>query len=142
MFSEIEHRVTLVLADRSPGGVPVPAVLAYRRQDPFAIRLTFPGICGPDGPDLGDLTWLLSRELLEAGLTAPVGEGDVRVVPTTSTAIRLHLRSGAAEAVLEAPRPSVEHFLRACGTCVPPGEESTVYDWDHAWTDVLGRERS
>ncbi|SEL18368.1 SsgA family sporulation/cell division regulator [Streptacidiphilus jiangxiensis] len=139
MFTEIEHPVTLVLVDPSARGVRVPARLTYRRRDPFAVRLSFPGIFGPD---LGDLTWLLSLEMLEAGLFAPVGEADVRVVPSPSGVLRLHLRSGRAEAVLEAPTPDVALFLRACRACVPPGEESAVYDWDHAWDDVLGRERS
>ncbi|WP_052442601.1 SsgA family sporulation/cell division regulator [Streptacidiphilus neutrinimicus] len=140
MFSEIEHAVPLVLVvDPSTSGLRVPALLGYRRDDPFAVRLTFPGILGPDEKDL---TWLLSLELLEAGLLTAVGDGDVRVVPASAGAIRLHLRSGAAEAVLEAPSRRVERFLRACRQCVRPGEEETGYDWDGAWADLLRRECS
>jgi hypothetical protein len=134
LFSEIEHPVSLVLVDRSARGLRVSAQLTYRRQDPFAVRLSFPGLLGPDGRDL---TWLLSREMLETGLLTPVGDGDVRVVPTSSGVVRLHLRSGTAEAVLEASSLTVERFLRACGECVRPGDEGRAYDWDREWTDLL-----
>ncbi|WP_052434003.1 SsgA family sporulation/cell division regulator [Streptacidiphilus melanogenes] len=140
MFSEIEHAVALVLVvDPSARGVRVPALLGYRREDPFAVRLTFPGILGPDEKDL---TWLLSLELMEAGLLTPVGDGDVRVVPAAGGVLRLHLRSGASEAVLQAPSRRVERFLRACREHVRPGEEDALYDWDGAWADLLRRECS
>jgi hypothetical protein len=139
LFSEIEHPVALVLLDRSARGLRVSALLSFRREDPFAVRLSFPGLLGPDARDL---TWLLSREMLETGLLTPVGDGDVRVVPTPSGVIRLHLRSGTAEAVLEASSRTVERFLRACGECVRPGEEEAAYDWDREWADLLRGECS
>jgi hypothetical protein len=80
--------------------------------------------------------------MLEDGLRAPVGDGDVRISPTRSGVVRLQLRSGPAEAVLDAPRRSVQRFLRACRECVPLGQEDAVYDWEREWAALLGRECS
>src|SRR3954463_13391752 len=59
----------------------VPALLCYDGTDPFAVRIAF----GEVGDDTGTATveeagisWLLSRELLQAGLERPTGDGDVR----------------------------------------------------------------
>lgn len=127
MSSVIEHSITLALVDPSATGLLVPAMLVYERQDPFAVKLVFPGVLGPED---GDLTWHLSREMLEVGLLTSVGDGDVRVSPGHPGSVRLHLRSGCAEAVLETPSRGLERFLRACRTCVPPGTEGDAYDWD------------
>jgi hypothetical protein len=139
LFSEIEHHIPLVLIDSSDAGPQLPARLAYRRSDPFAVQLSFPGFVGPGK---GDLTWLFAREMLEAGLLAPVGDGDIRVAPARPGVIRLTLRSGTAEAVLEAPRDAVERFLRASGDCVRPGREDGACDWEREWDALLGRELS
>src|SRR3954470_1430321 len=68
----------------------VPAALVYDSADPFAVRVRF-GDGGADEVDSttydipddddGGVEWLLSRDLLRAGLTSPVGEGDVRLWP-------------------------------------------------------------
>ncbi|WP_084714498.1 SsgA family sporulation/cell division regulator [Streptacidiphilus rugosus] len=139
LFSEIEHHIPLVLIDSSDAGPQLPARFAYRRSDPFAVKLSFPGFVGPGS---GDLTWLFARELLDVGLLAPVGDGDIRVAPAGEGAVRLTLRSGTAEAVLEARRDAVVRFLRACRDCVRPGREDEACDWEREWDALLGRELS
>ena len=63
----------------------VPAVLSYAASDPFAVRIGF----GEPGEPVDDgITWLLARELLAAGLERPAGEGDVRLWPARTRAIR------------------------------------------------------
>src|SRR3954462_12913095 len=59
----------------------VPALLCYDVGDPYAIRIAF-GEIGGNGvvdPDGGGISWLVSRELLQAGLEGPSGDGDGRV---------------------------------------------------------------
>src|SRR4051794_41914291 len=60
----------------------VPALLCYDVGDPYAIRIAF-GEIG-DGnrvvdPDDGGISWLVSRELLQAGPGGPSGGGGGRV---------------------------------------------------------------
>src|SRR4051794_41255438 len=60
----------------------VPALLCYEPTDPFAVRIAFGDVGDENGVvDLedGGIAWLLSRELLQAGLEAPAGDGDVRL---------------------------------------------------------------
>lgn len=106
----------------------VPALLCYDAADPFAVRIAFgdatDGDAGPD-PD-GGITWLLSRELLRAGLDRPAGDGDVRLWPARGAGdgLYLHLRAPSGEALFEVSRASVAAFLRGTEALVPVGEES------------------
>ena len=106
----------------------VPALLCYDAADPFAVRIAFgdatDGEAGPD-PD-GGITWLLSRELLRAGLDRPAGDGDVRLWPARGAGdgLYLHLRAPSGEALFEVSRASVAAFLRGTEALVPVGEES------------------
>ena len=106
----------------------VPALLCYDAADPFAVRIAFgeaaEGDPGAD-PD-GGITWLLSRELLQAGLSRPAGDGDVRLWPARGAGdgLYLHLRAPSGEALFEVSRASVAAFLRGTEALVPVGEES------------------
>jgi hypothetical protein len=111
----------------------VPAMLCYEAADPFAVRIAFgdaaeDDIAGDadDGAADGGITWLLSRELLQAGLDRPAGDGDVRLWPARGTGdgLYLHLRAPSGEALFEVSRASVAAFLRGTEALVPPGEES------------------
>ncbi len=107
----------------------VPALLCYDADDPFAVRIAFgeatEGDAGPD-PE-GGITWLLSRELLRAGLDRPAGDGDVRLWPARGAGdgLYLHLRAPSGEALFEVSRASVAAFLRGTEALVPTGEEAT-----------------
>ena len=56
-----------------PGGPPLPvtAQFCYSTSDPYAVTLRFL----VEGDQW--VTWIFSRELLEHGITAPLGDGDV-----------------------------------------------------------------
>src|ERR1700749_1986266 len=56
-------------------GVPLTAILNYRPEDPYAIRMAFH--VGMDEP----VEWIFARDLLAAGLKGSAGDGDVRVWP-------------------------------------------------------------
>jgi hypothetical protein len=106
----------------------VPALLLYDVADPYAVRIAFGDMAEDDAadPDAG-ITWLLSRELLQAGLERPAGEGDVRLWPAKAAAdvLYLHLRAPSGEALFEVSRASVAAFLRHTEALVPPGEEAS-----------------
>ena len=53
--------------------------------------------------DDGGVEWLLSRELLRAGSSAPAGEGDVRIWPARAAldVLYLQLRAPSGEALFE-----------------------------------------
>src|SRR4051794_41794573 len=60
----------------------VPALLCYEAADPFAVRIAFGDVGDENGVvDLedGGIAWLLSRELLQAGLEGPPRDGDARL---------------------------------------------------------------
>ena len=104
----------------------VPALLLYDVADPYAVRIAFGDTLEDDAaePDAG-ITWLLSRELLQAGRERPAGEGDVRLWPARAAAdvLYLHLRAPSGEALFEMSRASVAAFLRQTVALVPLGEE-------------------
>jgi hypothetical protein len=112
----------------------VPALLCYDASDPFAVRVAFGDpLDGDDALDPDDgVTWLLSRELLQAGLDRPAGEGDVRLWPAhaASDAMYLHLRAPSGEALFELSRASVIAFLRRTEALVPLGTEAARLELD------------
>jgi hypothetical protein len=105
----------------------VPALLLYDATDPYAVRVAFGDSVEDDAADAESaITWLLSRELLQAGLERPAGDGDVRLWPARATAdvLYLHLRAPSGEALFELSRASVAAFLRHTEALVPLGEET------------------
>jgi hypothetical protein len=125
----------------------VPAALVYDSTDPFAVRVRF-GDGGQDdidaalhdGPDEdGGVEWLLSRDLLRSGLTAPVGEGDVRLWPTRGglDVVFLQLRAPSGEALFELSGAVVGDFLRETELLVPIGTESDVLRVDDELSALL-----
>jgi hypothetical protein len=124
---------------------PVPAALVYDSTDPFAVRVRF-GDGGQDDaspyddPDEdGGVEWLLSRELLRAGLTAPVGEGDVRLWPARGglDVLYLQLRAPSGEALFELSGAVVGDFLREAELLVPTGTESDALRVDDVLSALL-----
>jgi hypothetical protein len=114
----------------------VPALLLYDVADPFAVRIAFGDTY--DDPD-GAITWLLSRELLQAGLERPAGDGDVRLWPAKAAAdvLYLHLRAPSGEALFEVSRASVAAFIRQTEALVPCGEESARLGLDDELSALL-----
>ncbi len=114
----------------------VPALLSYQVSDPFAVRITF----GDSGTDGGEgISWLVARELLQAGLDRPAGEGDVRLWPsrTAGDVLYLHLRAPSGEALFELSRGAVAGFLQLTENIVPMGEEASVLAVDDELTALL-----
>ncbi len=137
----------------------VPAALVYDSTDPFAVRVRFGDdddrahddgsayeAAGADdagsdtAPDEdGGVEWLLSRDLLRAGLVGPVGEGDVRLWPARGglDVLFLQLRAPSGEALFEVSGAAVGQFLRETDALVPVGTESELMRVDDELTALL-----
>jgi len=120
----------------------VPAVLCYDTADPFAVRIAF-GDSGDEGgavdAEESGIAWLLSRELLQAGVKAPAGDGDVRLWPAhgSSDVVFLHLRAPSGEALFELSGATVAAFLRQTEALVPTGTEGSRLGLDEELQALL-----
>jgi Streptomyces sporulation and cell division protein, SsgA len=117
----------------------VPAALVYDSADPFAVRVRFGDDAGDEfdtdldpAEDDGGVEWLLSRELLRAGLSTPAGDGDVRIWPARAAldVLYLQLRAPSGEALFELSSSVVDDFLRETERLVPAGTESDALHVD------------
>ncbi|ONK13966.1 SsgA family sporulation/cell division regulator [Streptomyces sp. MP131-18] len=123
MYTTIERELDLKLVLSPERGIPVPARLLYRTDDPYAVHVTFH--IGSDVP----VYWTFARELLVEGVCRPAGQGDVRVWPTRAqghAVLCLALRSPDGEALLHAPAPAVAAWLERTLRLVPPGTEPAL----------------
>ncbi len=116
----------------------VPALLCYDPSDPFAVRIAFGEVDEQDDADEG-IAWLVGRELLQAGLQHPTGDGDVRIWPahTASDVLFLHLRAPSGEALFELSRATVAVFLRHTEVLVPTGSETALLQLDQELDTLL-----
>ncbi|WP_431948947.1 SsgA family sporulation/cell division regulator [Actinacidiphila sp. bgisy167] len=101
----------------------------YRADDPYTVRMRF---------GLGaESQWVLSRELLLAGLAAPAGDGDVHVSPDDHAHTLIALAGLDGAAVLQVVTAELARFLAATADLVPLGTESTRIDWDACIAGLL-----
>src|SRR3954463_4064915 len=105
----------------------VPALLCYDAADPFAVRIAFGDVGDENGVvDLedGGIAWLLSRELLQAGLAAPAGDGDVRLWPATAATdlLFLHLPAPPGQGPF---RRGALRALAGHGRSLPPADRGS-----------------
>lgn len=114
---------------------PVSVVLRYAASDPLALRLTFPSevsLCGDD------VTWTFARQLLDEGLRAPAGDGDVHVWPCgrARTVIEFHSPEGLA--LVQFDRAALRRFLLRSYAIVPAGGEVEGLDLEQGLSRLLG----
>jgi Streptomyces sporulation and cell division protein, SsgA len=115
------------------GTVHVPAELSYDPADPYAVTATFRS-------DDDAVAWTFSRDLLDEGLLAPAGEGDVSVWPSSDDdgeAICIALSSPFGQALLEAQRHEVEAFIVRSFNSVPRGSETELLNLDEVIDQLL-----
>jgi hypothetical protein len=110
-------------------GQPTPIVTrwTYRACDPFAVTLA---LRVQDGHWI---EWLMSRDLLVAGLDAAAGHGDIRMAPKVALGydvVEIEIRSTDGRAVLEVDHDLLRQFVDAAGALVPLGRESDHVDLD------------
>jgi hypothetical protein len=131
--AELELRLVV------PGGplLPVMASLRYETADPWAVRVGFQ----TGGEDQGVVEWMFARQLLTDGVARTVGEGDVRVWPTTVGTehfINLAMASPSGSALFEIDRDALVEFLQQTYVAVPTGHEAEVVDLDAELAILLG----
>jgi hypothetical protein len=125
--------LTLTLVLGSDVDVPLPASFNYSAHEPLAVTVDFVGT-------EASVRWVFARDLLQGGMTRPVGEGDVTCWPGTSDdgrVVCISLRSPTGEALLEAPAEDVKAFLQRSYEVVPEGRETDHIDIDDLIADLL-----
>lgn len=126
--STVSYHLALHLVSGEGHVLPLTAELHYDVADPIAVTALF--TTGDEAP----VRWVFARDLLEAGLDQPSGEGDVLVWPTHDMAGRpaVHIRlcSPHGDALVEASADEVAEFLAETWRLVGPGEERRHLDVD------------
>jgi hypothetical protein len=135
-YTVVERELELRLVLSPERSIPVPALLSYHTDDPYAIHITFH--INSDNP----VNWTFARELLVEGVFRPCGHGDVRVWPTKvegRSVVLMALRSPDGDALLEAPTPQVSAWLERTLRVVPPGTEGEQLGIDEALDQLLAQ---
>jgi hypothetical protein len=117
--------------------LPIQARFRYDRAQPFAVSVDFWNAAG------GAVTWVLSRELLTAGLQRPSGEGDVRIWPPCprhgGTHLHILLLGRSGTALLDVAIRPIRAWLADTYALVPVEAEEQSIDWDSSFERVLAR---
>ncbi|MFD7957959.1 SsgA family sporulation/cell division regulator [Streptomyces ardesiacus] len=88
----------------------IPVVLRYDpERDPSTVRVALPG---RGGRASRSREWSFSRALLEQGLRAPAGEGDVRVWPCGRVQAVIEFHSPQGCSVVQFENKALVRFLR------------------------------
>jgi hypothetical protein len=116
---QIRHRLAVdVIGPR--GAAPLVAELRYDASDPYAVSMTF-----HRGAE--EVAWLFGRDLLLRGVSEPVGDGDVKVLPSVDADGRalvvIALTAPTGQALVETRTRDVLEFLAATAQLVWPGTE-------------------
>jgi hypothetical protein len=114
----------------STGEAELDAELRYDPADPFAVSLAIGVECGEP------VVWTFARDLLNAGVSAPSGEGDITIEPDTAAALndderalRITLATDCL-ATMTASSDRVVEFLMETYAVVPTGTELDRVDFD------------
>jgi hypothetical protein len=130
----VERELELKLVLSPERSVPVPALLSYYGDDPYAVHITFH--INSDHP----VDWTFARELLVEGVVRPCGHGDVRVWPTEvdgHSVVLMDLSSPNGDALLQAPAAQVSAWLERTLRAVPPGSEGDRLGLDDALAELF-----
>ncbi|CAL9457792.1 hypothetical protein SUDANB120_02574 [Streptomyces sp. enrichment culture] len=112
----VEERVIARVISDDPLYRKIPVALRYAPAEPLAVRIVFPAGLSPEGTDN---EWVLPRALLESGLQAPTGTGDVRVWPCGRVQAVVELHSPEGVAVIQFDIAALRRFLRRAAASAP-----------------------
>ncbi|MEU0005564.1 SsgA family sporulation/cell division regulator [Streptomyces sp. NPDC006314] len=115
--------------------IPVPATLRYTPHDPLAVFVDFPAEAALDGEEL---TWTFARSLLDQGLRAPAGSGDVRIWPYGRTRTVLEFHSPYGLALLQFQASSLRRFLLRTYEVVAAGQEDVAVVVERGLSALFG----
>ena len=109
-------------------------IFTYEQADPFAVTIRFL-------TRAGELPWTFSRDLLVRGLSAPTGDGDVRVAPGLTddgrSVVLIELSSPDGSLLTRARTGDVHRFLHRAHDLVAPGDEARHLDVDDLVAKLL-----
>ncbi|MFJ3205066.1 SsgA family sporulation/cell division regulator [Streptomyces sp. NPDC086989] len=111
----VEDRVTARVISDDPLFRKIPVALRFAPAEPLAVRIVFPAGLSPEGTDN---EWVFPRALLEAGLQAPTGTGDVRVWPCGRVQAVVEFHSPEGVAVVQFDISALRRFLRRANAAV------------------------
>ncbi len=106
---------------------PVVTRWTYDTTDPFAVTLAI------QTRGKRWVEWVMSRDLVLAGLSGPTGIGDVTLRPEATQdydIVVVEIRSPDGRAVLEVDRELLAHFVDSTVEAVPVDSETSVIDMD------------
>ncbi|MFI1680776.1 MULTISPECIES: SsgA family sporulation/cell division regulator [unclassified Streptomyces] len=109
-------------------------VLRYSAEDPLAIQMVFPSQASLDG---AEVTWIFARQLLEEGMAAPAGSGDVHIWPCGRARTVLEFHSHQGLALVQFDKLVLRRFLVRSYAVVPAGGEEEVLDLDRGLSRLL-----
>ncbi|MCX5377900.1 SsgA family sporulation/cell division regulator [Streptomyces sp. NBC_00091] len=105
----VEERVRARVITDDPLYRAIPVALRFTPDEPLAVRIVFPAGLSPEGTDN---EWVFPLALLEAGLLAPSGSGDVRVWPCGRVQAVVEFHSPEGVAVVQFDIAALRRFLR------------------------------
>ncbi|WEO99208.1 SsgA family sporulation/cell division regulator [Streptomyces sp. FXJ1.172] len=119
----VEQPVLARLVTAEDQEIPVSATLRYTADDPLAVFVDFPAESALEGEEV---TWTFARSLLDQGLRAPAGHGDVQIWPygRTRTVVEFHSPHGLA--LLQFHALALRRFLLRTYDVVAPGQEDVA----------------
>ncbi|NEB92021.1 SsgA family sporulation/cell division regulator [Streptomyces bauhiniae] len=120
----LDLTISLIVSGSRP--MPLPARFIFDPRFPLAVVLEMPQADGSAN------RWSFGRDLLQAGLLRPSGEGDVRIWPPCRCSGRPHarilLRDAFASALLDVPVQPLWQWLQHTWRVVPRQEEARWSD--------------
>lgn len=122
--TSVSTEVALWLVGPGPKAVPLIADLHYTASDPYAIQISFH--VGSDEP----VEWIFGRELLAVGVEHLVGDGDIRIQPSSADTLSIALSSPYGTATFEAPLADMVAFMERTYEIVTAGSEPEFIDID------------
>ncbi|WP_181768340.1 SsgA family sporulation/cell division regulator [Streptomyces albidus (ex Kaewkla and Franco 2022)] len=134
MSTVFDHTVEVRLIAEPPAARYFSAVLRYDDSDPLAVRLVFPADASLDG---SEVAWAFARDLLDAGMRGPSGEGDVHVWPRDGARTVIELLSQEGVAVVEFDSADLRRFLLCSYDVVPAGQEHGELDLESGLDALL-----
>ncbi|MFF4852586.1 SsgA family sporulation/cell division regulator [Streptomyces sp. NPDC001194] len=115
VVASVEDRVTARVISDDPLFRKIPVALRFAPAEPLAVRIVFPAGLSPEGTEN---EWVFPRALLEAGLQAPTGTGDVRVWPCGRVQAVVEFHSPEGVAVIQFDIAALRRFLRRTNAVV------------------------
>ncbi|MER6779187.1 MULTISPECIES: SsgA family sporulation/cell division regulator [unclassified Streptomyces] len=115
VVASVEDRVTARVISDDPLFRKIPVALRFAPAEPLAVRIVFPAGLSPEGTEN---EWVFPRALLEAGLQAPTGTGDVRVWPCGRVQAVVEFHSPEGVAVIQFDIAALRRFLRRTNAAV------------------------